>query len=127
MDTGTGPSNNAGGWRSKSVADKKQIKLVTGSKEVRIASPLFVPATKDGVLASRLKLEEEKLGNLVGWKYKIVERSGRTIRDMLVQADVFKSETCGREGCGACECASKPLNCRKRGIMYETSCLECMV
>ena len=56
--------------------EKEPKKDLIKTKEVRVASPLFVPATKDSILASRLKLEEEKLGQLVGWKYKIVEWGG---------------------------------------------------
>ena len=44
------------------------------TREVRIAAPLFIPATKEGRLATRLRAEEEILGTIMGWKYKVVER-----------------------------------------------------
>ena len=54
---------------------KKNVDLQS-KKEIRTAAPLFVPATRDGILASRLRSEEEKLSGMVGWRLKIVERGG---------------------------------------------------
>ena len=56
-----------------------------------------------------------------------MERSGRMLKDLLSCSNLFSGEGCGREKCGACESASKPLNCSRRGLVYETSCEECMV
>ena len=47
---------------------------------MRIAAPLFIPATKEGRLATRLRAEEEILGTIMGWKYKVVERGGDSSR-----------------------------------------------
>ena len=33
---------------------------------------------------------------------------------------------CGRSKCKACKNATKPLNCRRRSILYETACKECI-
>ena len=96
-------------------------------REVKIVAPLFVPATKDSRLANKLKEEEEKLGHMMGWKFKIVERGGgRTIKELLTKANLFDKECCGREGCVSCKMGKKPQNCRRRGLVYETSCTECM-
>ena len=119
-----------GGWMStsKPKPERKMYerKEEIRRKEIRIAAPLFVPATRDGILAIRMKLEEEKLGNLVGWKFKIVERGGRTIRDLLTQSNPFEKEKCGRERCISCSMGAKPQNCRKRSLLYETYCTACM-
>ena len=105
---------------------RKRSLISRSPADIRIAAPLFIPATRDSALVKVMREEVELLGNAIGWKYKVVEMSGRTIRDMLVKTDLFRGETCGRSKCGACNCAVKPLNCRRRGIMYETACLECM-
>merc|ERR1711888_575881 len=52
---------------------------------------------------------------------------GRTVRDLLSRPSIFGGEGCGRPNCGACSSAAKPVNCRKRGILYQTSCEECKV
>ena len=93
---------------------------------MRIAAPLFVPPTKDGKLATKLREEEEILGKVMGWKYKVVERGGRQLKELLTKSDMFSTEKCGRPSCMACRDAGKPLNCRRRGLVYETSCLECL-
>merc|ERR1712030_214445 len=46
---------------------------------------------------------------------------------MVVRTNLFSGEKCGRKNCGACAYATKPTNCRRRSIMYQTACTECMV
>merc|ERR1711888_259964 len=47
-------------------------------REVRVAAPLFVPATADGRLVRKLKEVDDMHDELVRWKFKIVERGGKT-------------------------------------------------
>ena len=49
------------------------------------------------------------------------------IRQILTKANIFAGEGCGREKCEACCNFAKPQDCRRRGILYETTCLGCMV
>ena len=68
--------------KNKTVTSKQMMKQVDPNKmEMRTAAPLFVQATRDGLLASKLWVEEEKLSCMVGWRFKIVERGGKTLRD----------------------------------------------
>ena len=64
-----------------------------------ITAPLFVQASASGELASRLRMEEEKMGTMLGWKFKVVERGGRMIRDLLTKSIIFAGEVCGRKDC----------------------------
>ena len=75
----------------------------TRSKEPRTSCPLFVPASKGGLIATRLRMEEENLAKATGWKYKIVERGGRQLKDLLTKSNIFGKEKCGREKCMACK------------------------
>ena len=43
--------------------EKKKIELEKPT-EIRVAAPLFVPATEGGILASRMKQEETRLSYL---------------------------------------------------------------
>merc|ERR1711888_112933 len=106
---------------------KKGVAPVALVKTIRVAAPLFVPSTKDGMLARRLRDEEERLGRMVGWSYKIVERGGTTLKELLTKSNIFEKENCGRGGCISCLKGEKPQNCRRRGLMYETHCVECVV
>ena len=109
----------------RKVNDRKKSVITRSQGDIRVSAPLFIQATKDSALTKLMKEEVAALGKVIGWRYKVVEKSGKMIRDMLVRTSVFRGDNCGRPGCGACKCAEKPLNCRRRGIMYETACQEC--
>ena len=64
------------------------------------------------------------LGELVRWKFKIVERGGRSLRELLTRSNIYSKDHCGRD-CKACESQKKPQDCRRRGLVYETACLDC--
>ena len=38
----------------------------------------------------------------------------------------FGKDDCGRGECRACKSALKPFDCRRRGVLYETSCTVCL-
>ena len=81
---------------------------------MRTAAPLFLPATFGGSLAARVKLEEEKIADIVYWRFKIIERGGRQLKELLVKSNIFSSQ------------GKKPQDCRRRGILYLNSCTECL-
>ena len=62
--------------KKKSISDRKEHKI-------RIAAPLFVTATKNSSLASKFKEEVEVLSKLIGWKFNVIERNGRQLKDLL--------------------------------------------
>ena len=49
------------------------------------------------------------------------------IKELLTRANIISGENCGRLNCASCKNTDKPQNCHKRGILYETTCLDCMV
>ena len=79
---------------------------------MRTAAPLFLPATFGGSLAARVKLEEDKLAEIVGWRFKIIERGGRQLKGLLVKSNIFSKEKCGRSECGSCSQGKKLQDCR---------------
>ena len=66
------------------------------------------------------------MGEITGWKYKLVERSGVLLRELLTKSNPWDTSPCGRKKCLACPMAKKPLNCKRRSLMYETTCKECV-
>ena len=123
---GARSGGRAGGGRGGGSSKTMDAKADCGLKQPRIAAPLFVPPTKDSRLAVRLKEEEERMGHILGWKFKVVERGWRTLRELLTKANLFAKEHCGREDCMACLQSNSPLDCRRRGLVYKTECVECM-
>ena len=91
----------------------------------RISAPLFVPASRDGKIAEVLKKEEERLAEITGWRYRVVEQGGKQLRSLLTKSNIYSKEKCERESCMACIDMGKPFDCRRRGAVYETTCLEC--
>ena len=93
-------------------------------------SVMFVPYTKGGELAKRLRTAEEELQKQTGVKIKIVERSGRKLVDILHRADPWLGKDCGRPQCLLCETKMKTekdmrQDCTKRCVIYETWCMTC--
>ena len=93
---------------------------------MRTAALLFFPTTFSESLAARVKLEEEKLAEIVCWRFNIIERGGRQLKELLVKSNIFSKEKCGRSECGSCSQGKKLQDCRRRGILYLTSCTECL-
>ena len=99
----------------------------TATKTVAV---MFVPCTRGGELAKRLREAEEEKGRLTGYKIKMVERAGTKIIDMLHKNNPWQGEDCGRPGCLMCSTKVKTgrnleQDCMKRIIVYETWCLTC--
>ena len=88
---------------------------------------LFVPQTPQGALASKLKEKEVWLSMMQQEKTKIVERSGTTIRQLLIRSNPWGQGHCGRpEGeCPPCDTGDGKQRCQARSVLYETSCLSC--
>ena len=66
---------------------KRKVEEPEEQKKDKTVSVMFVPYTKGGELARRLRLAEEDLMKQTGVKIKIVERTGRRIVDLLFKAD----------------------------------------
>ena len=50
-------------------------------KPIRLSANVFIPVTKDGLLFKRLHEEENKIGEITGWKYKLVERRAVLLKE----------------------------------------------
>ena len=89
-------------------------------------SVLFCPQTPNGTLGKKLKEQEVFLSQLCGEAIKIVERSGSTIRQLLVKSNPWASGTvCGDTDCLLCKTGGGKQDCGKRNICYEIFCKSC--
>ena len=88
---------------------------------------LFVPQTPQGAFAKKLTELEVWLTKLSGEKTKIVERSGCTVRQLLVRSNPWAQGHCGRPPgeCPPCDTGDGKQSCQRRSILYETFCLRC--
>merc|ERR1711888_574551 len=46
--------------------------------------------------------------------------------ELLTRSNPWDTNPCGRKSCLACPMAKKPLNCKRRSLMYESTCKECV-
>ena len=90
------------------------------AKDGHFDSVMFVEATPGSELAKRVRTLIMRLG----FKIKVVERAGRTIKGLLQRSNPFGINHCGREECRICE-QGIPIDCRTRGCVYKYICVDC--
>ena len=98
------------------------------AKEERTASVLFVPNTKDGILAKNLREVVERVKGILGYRIKIVERSGTPLKLMFPLTKIGEGKECGRQDCVTCtqETRGEVLpQCKKRSVVYMNICTKC--
>ena len=117
------------GDNKKTTGRRKEKQPCKSKSAAKVRSLLFVPYTEGGELARRLREEEEKLADVTGYKVKIVERAGQPVKRILHKSNPWEGEDCGREKCLLCISQSgkeeKPHSCKKRNIVYQTTCRQC--
>ena len=81
--------------------------------------------TPGGELVRRLRQLEQRLSEVTGWRVKIVERGGTTIKQVLPNTNPWAGAVCGKSDCVSCR-SNKPVkDCSKRSILYQNQCLTC--
>ena len=89
-------------------------------------SVLFVDSTKGGVMAKRFREEEKRLGQMTGYNIRVAEMAGMPLSRLLPSTNPWGPGDCGRADCPVCDQGDeKNQNCKKRNILYESSCQEC--
>ena len=82
---------------------------------------IFIPATPRSELRNKFEREIKKSG----FKIRVVEKAGRSLRDKLQKSDPFKNKQCrDNENCLVCRSGGKGM-CRNENITYEIKCNEC--
>ena len=126
--------NEAGLGKNKMVKEmgknKANMKDKAGKKDkAKDDSPLtvlFVPKTKGGELARRLRLAENEIAKITGDRIKIVERAGVMIKRILHKSNPWAGSNCMRDDCLVCRHERGGGDCKKRNITYKTECLLCL-
>ena len=94
--------------------------------EPKTVTVLFVDQTVGGVLARRLQIAEDRLSKVTGYRVRITETSGSQLRRILPNTNPWQGMDCQRTGCYTCNQGGEKLeNCKKRNILYESSCTLC--
>ena len=78
----------------------------------------------DATPRSVLAKECRKIMKEAELKIRVVERSGKSLKQYLARSDPFKTPNCGNEE--SCVCKTDPtLNCKTRDAVYEIKCITC--
>ena len=87
---------------------------------------MFVPRTPGGELITRLREAELEISKITGNSVTFVEKNGNMIKGMLIKANQWAGENCGRSNCLVCHKGQeRGGDCRRRNILYQTSCIPC--
>ena len=103
-------------WQKESRCKEKQRKKRDWYKQGGYESVMFVDATPDGELMKTFEtvIREVKL------PVRIVERSGNSMKEMVVRSNPFKRPRCT---CQICNLSEKgEVNCKSRELVYELTC-----
>ena len=120
--------NSAGSGSKSSRRLERRRRKCKASNPMNTKSPstvMFVDWTKGGVLAGKLKAEEDRLTKTTGFRIKFVESGGTPLANMF-STNLAKGAACGRQDCHTCKQGDDPLlNCFARSVVYESSCTIC--
>ena len=103
------------------------MKRGTGPLEnIETRSVMFVEHTRDGELAKRLREQLGRMEKVMGFRIKVVERTGTKIKDMFSLTDVWGGSQCDREDCTTCTQGGEEVpDCTRRSVLYESICTKC--
>ena len=79
-----------------------------------------------GELARRVKEQLHNLEPTLGYRLKVVERTGRSIQSIFAQTAIWQGVHCGRDDCVTCnQEGEEKANCTRAGVLYENICYKC--
>ena len=112
-------------YKKKSNKRDMREKYETGAETEGAKAVITVPHTHCGLLASLMRQKEEELFRLTGYRLKITERVGPSLKSQLVRSDPWAGRDCDRENCLLCISKIKSgeksnQSCKKRNAVYET-------
>ena len=81
-------------------------------------STFFVNATIEEKLARKCQSVFKECGLPI----KVLEVSGKSIKQHLVKSDPFKEMKCSNTNCHICLSSNNELNCKMRDIVYQHEC-----
>ena len=77
------PSNWFKPNKSKQAAKNRKNKKKTNTTDPEVVTVLFVSQTPGGKLSKQLQKVEERISKLTNEKVRMVERAGRTVKQLL--------------------------------------------
>ena len=93
---------------------------------MKTKSVLFVDQTPNGELAKLLRETLRRLEHILGFRVKIVEKTGTPIKGNFSVTKLWEGTPCGRGDCITCsQRGEEVVPCTRRNLVYENICLKC--
>ena len=97
-----------------------------GEENLRTRAVLFVEQTPKGELARLVREQLQRMGATLGYKVRVVERTGRSIISCFPQTKTWGDIPCGRTECVTCHQPGEEIpDCIRASLVYESICLKC--
>ena len=98
----------------------------SGKQDLKTRAVLFVEQTPHGELAKRIKELLQRLEPVLGFRLRVVERTGRSIKSHLSQLTSTQGRMCGRTQCVTCNQDCEAItDCTRNNVVYESICTRC--
>ena len=96
-------------------------------RELPVKTVLFVEQSPMGELAKKLKDTLRGMEQTLGFRVKVVERTGRSMGSKFPLNSLWKGAKCGRGDCTTCEQGGEEElpDCSKVNLVYENLCTVC--
>ena len=116
---GIRPINRPKNWKREERRREREIKNKKWYEKGGFESVMFIPATPSGELKKMYQAEMRKSG----FKIKVIEKAGSSLKRALQKSDPFRKKVCGRKDCLICTSGGKG-NCDVEGITYNIKCAK---
>ena len=122
-ENGERPIHRPRSWKKKERMVERRKKKTNWFKKDGHETVVFIPATKGSELKRRFQdvITKSKV------KVKVIEKTTRSMRSILVKQDPFTSKTCSDQNCFVCctrDGTTHGIPCRTTGITYKIECKE---
>ena len=105
---------------------KKPKKSGSSGATLKTRAVLFMEQTPGGELARRMREQLVSLEPTLGYKIRVVERTGQSIQKIFARTSVWSGLKCGREHCITCNKEGEDVpDCTRRRVVYESICTRC--
>ena len=95
-------------------------------QELKTRAVCFVEQTPQGELAKRMREQLVNLAPTLGYRVRVVERTGIKMVSSFPQGRTWRGEQCGRFDCITCNQGTEELpDCTRPSVVYESICEQC--
>ena len=76
-------------------------------------------------MKSLLRDKIDSMAPSLGWKYRVVEKAGASIKSRVCRYNPWADIMCTDLNCLPCTMSEKQVDCKRRDLVYEVECITC--